>query len=114
VTTSIAVNGSLTLLPGTVVKMQPTLVQLIVGGQLLSLGTPQNHVVITSLRDDTVMGDTNGDGGATTPAAGDWYTINILGGGYTATAVSRSESPCGDQHRGICVDGVGVRRVGVK
>jgi RHS repeat-associated protein len=68
---------SLTLLPGTVVKMQGS--GLYVEGQLLVLGTPNQRVVFTSLKDDSVLGDTNSDGSATTPGPGDWSSVHISG-----------------------------------
>jgi len=70
---------SLTLLPGTVVKMGED-ASLTVRGQILALGSPAASVVVTSIRDDSVMGDSNGDGAATVPARGDWLAINIAGG----------------------------------
>jgi YD repeat-containing protein len=74
------VAASLTLLPGTVVKLDQAATVLVApGGQLAALGTPNQHVVITSLNDDTVFGDTNGDGTATSPTPGDWNWITISG-----------------------------------
>lgn len=74
---SVPEGVSLTLLPGTVVKALGSSSNILVSGQLLVLGTPDRRVVFTSLLDDSVMGDTNGDGAATAPAPGDWRYINI-------------------------------------
>lgn len=66
---TIPVGVELMLLPGTVIKLQSQQ-SIVVNGELVSLGDPGDHVVITSWRDDSVMGDTDGDGGATSPGPG--------------------------------------------
>jgi hypothetical protein len=81
-------GASLTMLPGTVVKLGGTAASLVAvnGGQLLILGTPNARVTVTSLKDDSVLGDTNGDGDATQPAPGDWSAIRIWGANWTEAA----------------------------
>jgi hypothetical protein len=48
-------------------------------GNLNINGVPDNKVVLTSIKDDTYAGDTNGDGGETQPGKGDWGTLNLTG-----------------------------------
>ena len=71
----------LTLHAGVIVKMAP-------GGQFANSrgwfscrGTAHEPVVLTSLKDDSIGGDTNKDGKATSPAPGDWASIGMTSGG---------------------------------
>jgi hypothetical protein len=52
-----------------------------VDGILTVSGSAANPVVFTSLKDDAYGGDTNNDGGASAPAAGDWGAIHIAATG---------------------------------
>ena len=38
-------------------------------------GTDLNPIIVTSVKDDSAGGDTNGDGNATLPEPGDWFSI---------------------------------------
>lgn len=70
---------TLTLEPGTIVKMgHNTLIN--VYGNFSALGTEADLIYIVSLKDDSVGGDTNNDGSATTAGIGDWR--GILPNGY--------------------------------
>lgn len=70
-------GAALTVRPGTVVKFKPgTGGQILVyGGQLVADGTPDKPIVFTSGDDDSVGGDSNGDGGSTAPVRGAWRSI---------------------------------------
>ncbi len=49
------------------------------GGKILANGTAARPIIFTSYKDDVHGGDTNKDGGLTTPAAGDWMNIATNG-----------------------------------
>ena len=75
---TVAAGATLTIQPGTIVKFHHGNADLFVNGTLDAQGTAGEPIVLTSLKDD-VGGDTNGDGGATSPAPGNWARIQVNG-----------------------------------
>lgn len=76
---TLTVNSVLTIEPGVIVKLKNARLD-VVNGMINAVGTPDKHIVFTSLADDSYCGDNNGDGTATTPQKGDWVSIYLNGG----------------------------------
>jgi hypothetical protein len=78
---SIASDARLTLGAGTLVKLERNR-DLEVRGTLTAEGEDVAPVVFTSIKDDSIGGDTNADGAATAPAPGDWASIYFYPGSH--------------------------------
>jgi hypothetical protein len=69
---------ALTIEPGVVVKLAGSFRSITINGSLNAQGTASNRIAITSIQDDSIAGDTGGDG-LTTGARGQWRNLRISG-----------------------------------
>jgi len=81
-TVTVGAGATLTVEPGVVVKLNGAFRELRVSGTLRAVGTPSSRIVFTSIRDDTVGGDSGLDG-PTVGAPGDWYDVSISAGMFS-------------------------------
>lgn len=72
----ISASSSLTINPGTVLKFGESS-QIIVEGSLVAEGEKNSRIYFTSLKDDSLMGDTNGDASGTSATMQDWTGIEF-------------------------------------
>lgn len=79
---TLASQDTLVVTAGSVIKFFDGASALYAGGVLTVDGSLTSPVVLTSFKDDSYGGDTNGDGNATRPAAGDWEAVQATTGGH--------------------------------
>ncbi|MEO8427416.1 MAG: Ig-like domain-containing protein, partial [Verrucomicrobiota bacterium] len=81
---------TLTLVPGTVVKL-PQAAFVSIAGTLNANASSGAPIVFTALSDDSAGGDSNADGVATLPVPGSWQGIFIDGTASSATVLNNAQ-----------------------
>ena len=127
---SVGTGATLTMLSGVVVKFEDG-AMLTADGSVEALGTASEPVIFTSIYDDAAGGDTNGDGGATSPTSFDPWGLNFYGaarmpvstfrhttirnsqyGAYVSGAkLSLKQATFEESDNGFYVDGAGMLSV---
>ena len=73
---SVPVGQTLTVQPGVVIKFNFA-TSFVVGGRLLANGDGVGSIIMTDIRDDSVGGDTNGDGSSSVPGPSFWGSLQL-------------------------------------
>jgi pimeloyl-ACP methyl ester carboxylesterase len=79
-TLTIPIDATLTIEPGTIIKIGGNFFVYIYGILNAGEGTSTEPVIFTSSKDDSVGGDSNSDATSTTPLPGDWLSLYFADG----------------------------------
>jgi hypothetical protein len=85
---SIDSGKKLTVEPGAIIKTDAGSYHFSVNGELDMEGNDASPIYFTSYKDDSIGGDTNGDGTSTSPSGNDWCDIKINSGASSTISYS--------------------------